>query len=294
MGDNNLANKSFGNGRLSQNAAGNLYVLTAAVLWSLGGVLLKNIPWNPIITSGFRAAVALVFYAAVIKRGFRLKLNRYTIGGGVAFALTTSLFVAANTFTTAANAIVLQYTAPIYVLIADCIIKKRPPLLKQLIIVIVAFGGMALFFLDQLQGGALVGNLLAIASGVCFAALAIINSRPGASPDDTNMIGFSLNILFFICMSPFLNVTSIEVDAKIIISILALGIVQIGIPYWAYGRGMQRAKLVSASLLCMLEAILNPIWVALVDGEIPGKFALLGGILILAAVAANILLVREE
>lgn len=269
---------------MSDKNKGNLYILLTAVLWSTGGVLIKFIPGNAVMINGARSFIALVFFC-IYRKGIRVKINPWILSAAVCLVMTNLLYVIANKMTTAANAIVLQYTAPVFVLIWDCIYRKKIPGKKQCLVVLMAFAGMLLFFLDQLDGGQMLGNIIAIGAGICFSGVFFINSLPKASSQDASMIGFFLSSVISI---PFLGQLQ-SLDFTGTAAMAALGVFQVGLAYVLFDRGVKLTSPVSASLIGLLEAILNPVWVYLFCGEKVGRFALAGAVVILAAVIINTL-----
>lgn len=267
---------------MSEKNKGNLYILLTALLWSTGGLLIKFIPGNPVMINGTRSLIALIFFW-FYKKSMKIKVNPKIIAAAICLVLTNLLYVIANKLTTAANAIVLQYTAPIFVLIWDCLYKKKFPKKHQILVVGMAFAGMILFFFDQLDGGALLGNIIAIMAGVCFSGVFFINSLPEASGDDSSMIAFGLSFLISI---PFLGGV-MKLDIVAVIALLVLGVFQVGLAYVLFAKGAKLTTPVSASLIGLLEAVLNPVWVFLFYGEAVGKYALLGATIILTAVVVN-------
>ncbi|MGN1276997.1 MAG: DMT family transporter [Floccifex sp.] len=266
---------------------GYFYILITVFLWSTGGILIKYTSGNAIAINGIRSLIALgLFY--VYKRG--LKINRYVVLAAFCLMMTNTLYVIANKMTTAANAIVLQYLAPIFVLIWDCLYHKRFPSLKQFILVILAFSGMVLFFFDQLDGGKLIGNCLAICAGLCFSGVFFVNSLPEASSEDASMLGFLLSFLVSI---PFLNQMDYS-NMTSNIALLALGIFQVGLAYVFFSKGSKLINPVTTSLIGLLEAVMNPIWVFLFYGEAMGTYALMGSAVILFAVVLNTISSKEK
>ena len=267
---------------MSERNKGNLYILMTAILWSTGGLLIKFIPGNAVMINGARSLIALLFFFCY-RRSVKIKMNPVILAAAVCMTLTTLLYVTANKMTTAANAIVLQYTAPIFVLIWDCIYQKKVPGKKQCAVVLMAFAGMILFFLDQLDGGQIIGNIIAIGAGLAFSGVFFINSLPDASSQDSSMIGCFLSFLISI---PFLGGAR-SLDAYGIAALLMLGVVQVGMAYALFDKGVKLTSPVSASLIGLLEAVMNPLWVFLFYGEKVGRFALVGAVIILAAVVIN-------
>lgn len=254
-----------------------------ALLWSTGGLLIKYIPGNAVAINGARSLIAVVFFW-LYKRSIKIRVNRYVISAAVCLVMTNLLYVMANKLTTAANAIVLQYMAPIFVLIWDCIYRKKAPKKQQCGIVLMALAGMVLFFFDQLDGGHLLGNILAIGAGLAFSGVFFINSLPEASSEDASMLAF---LASFVISIPFLGDVW-KMNQTAVVALLALGIFQVGLAYILFAKGTKLTSPVSASLIGLLEAILNPVWVFLFYGEKVGKFALVGAAVILLAVVLNI------
>lgn len=274
---------------MSEKNRGNLYILMTALLWSTGGLLIKYIPGNAVAINGARSLIALIFFW-IYKRDIKVKFNGKIMLAALCLVLTNFLYVIANKMTTAANAIVLQYTAPIFVLIWDCIYRKVLPKKHQCLVVLMAFGGMVLFFFDQLGGGQMIGNLIAICAGVCFSGVFFINSLPESSSEDSSMIAFGLSFLISV---PFLGDVW-KMDGTGIAALAALGVFQVGLAYVLFAKGSKLTSPVSASLIGLLEAILNPVWVFLFYGEKVGKYALLGAMIIMIAVVINIAAGQEK
>lgn len=274
---------------MNSQTKGNLYILLTALLWSTGGLLIKYIPGNAVAINGARSLIAVVFFW-LYKRSIKIRVNRYVISAAVCLVMTNLLYVMANKLTTAANAIVLQYMAPIFVLIWDCIYRKKAPKKQQCGIVLMALAGMVLFFFDQLDGGHLLGNILAIGAGLAFSGVFFINSLPEASSEDASMLAF---LASFVISIPFLGDVW-QMDQRALVALLALGIFQVGLAYILFAKGTKLTSPVSASLIGLLEAILNPVWVFLFYGEKVGKFALVGALVILLAVVLNIVSVGTK
>ena len=274
---------------ISEKNKGNLYIFLTALLWSTGGLLIKFIPGNPVMINGTRSLIAFLFFC-IYRKTIKIKVNKTIVMAAACLVLTNLLYVIANKLTTAANAIVLQYTAPIFVLIWCSIYQKKRPTKKQCLVVAMAFAGMILFFLDQLDGGQLLGNLIAIAAGLCFSGVFFINSLPEASSEDSSMIAFASS---FVISIPFLSDVKM-LDLTAIGALFVLGIFQVGLAYVIYAKGVKLTSPVSASLIGLFEAVLNPLWVFLAFGEKVGKFALLGASVILIAVVINTISAEQK
>jgi drug/metabolite transporter (DMT)-like permease len=258
---------------------GTLFLVSAALLWSLGGVLIKSVTWNPLAIAGMRSGIAALVFLCYLRRP-RFTFSPTQIGGAVAYAGTVVLFVVANKLTTAANAIVLQYSAPIYVILLSKPLLHEPPKGRDFLAVGAVFAGMTLFFLGRLEWGSLLGNLAAIGSGVTFALLAIfLRLERNGSPFEAVLLG---NVLAAAIGLPFMRGGFPE--AQGILFLLILGVFQIGVAYLFYVEAVKTVTAFEACFIPIIEPILNPVWVFLFLGEAPGRWALLGGGIILLSV----------
>jgi drug/metabolite transporter (DMT)-like permease len=255
-------------------------LLVTAVLWSLGGVLVKSIDWNPMAIAGARSAIALpVIIACVGWPGVRF--SRLQIGGAIAYAGTVIFFVLATRLTTAANAIFLQYTAPIYVAIAAFWWLGERTRRIDWVVIGVALCGIAVFFFDELTTEGFWGIMAALASGVAFASLVLCLRKDRAgSPVAAVMLG---NFITAVIGLPFM-VSSQLPGLPSWIALAVLGTVQLGISYVLYTIAIKRVTAMEATLIPLLEPILNPLWVMLLVGELPGPWATVGGALVIGAV----------
>jgi len=255
-------------------------LLITAVLWSLGGVLVKSIDWNPMAIAGTRSAIALpVIIACVGWPGFRF--SRLQIGGAIAYAGTVIFFVLATRLTTAANAIFLQYTAPIYVAIAAYWWLGERTRRIDWVVIGVALCGIAVFFFDELTTEGLWGIIAALGSGVAFASLVLCLRKDRAgSPVAAVMLG---NFMTAVIGLPFMIATELP-STQGWMALALLGTVQLGISYVLYTIAIKRVTAMEATLIPLLEPILNPLWVMLLVGERPGPWASVGGALVIGAV----------
>ena len=256
-----------------------IYLVITALLWSLGGILIKSVKWNPVAIAGARSAISsLVILAYIRKPKFTWSSDQ--ILTAIFYAGTVILFVSANKLTTAANAIFLQYGAPVYVAILGSIILKEKTTISDWITIAVVIFGMFLFFLDKLQPGNLFGNIIAILSGVAFALYIIfMRKQKDESPIESTLLG---NILTAIIGLPFMLNSSPTGSSWI--GIILLGTVQLGLSYILYSIAIKEVTALEAILIPIIEPILNPIWVFLAMGEAPGKWAFIGGIIILTSI----------
>ena len=264
---------------------GNLYIFITAFLWSLGAVFIKVIPLNALAINGLRSIIALLFFF-IYDRSCKIKINKYVVAAAVCLVMTNSLYVLSNKLTTAANAIVLQYSAPVFVLILQSLYTKTKPSKEKLFVILVAFIGMIVFFFDSLGGGAMLGNIIAILAGLFFAGVFFINSLEGASSSDASKLAF---LMSFIVSIPFYNDLHLLTPLSTA-SLFALGILQVGLAYVFFAKGIKLTSAVNSSLISLVEVLFNPLWVFIFVGETPSIFALIGGCIVLSAIIFNILL----
>lgn len=265
-----------------------LFLVAAALCWSLGGVLIKSVAatWTGLAVAGGRGLIAALFLLAT-NRGLRFRPSRDLFIGALGYAACTLTFCVATTRTSAANAILLQYTAPIWVaLLSTWLLGERASRADWLTIA-VALGGMALFFKDSLTLGHLDGDLLALLSGVFFAGMTVaLRRQKDGSPVESIILG---NLLAFLVGLPWILGSPLLPPAGWI-ALLALGVVQLGVSYWLYSRAIRHVTALEAVLIPVIEPILNPVWVLIFMGEKPTGWALLGGAIVLSAVTTRAVL----
>lgn len=260
-----------------------LEMLVCATLWSIAGIFIKLIPWNAFVIAGLRSLFAGLVVLVYMKiRRLRLILNRRTVVAGVCMALLFFCFVGANKLTTAANAIVLQFTAPLFIMVLSVLFLHQKFRRADVLAVIFTMAGISLFFFDQLTPGHVLGNVVAILSGL-FMALMYMNL--GSCPETERMSSILIGqTLTFLCGVPLLFTTHPAFSALPVLYVVILGVVQLGIPYVLCARAAEHCPPLACSLLGALEPLLNPIWVFLFDGEAPGVFALAGGAVVIGTV----------
>ena len=268
-----------------KNRAMLLMVITAA-MWSLGGIFIKLISWSPFLIAGIRSGISgsiMAMYMAATHT--RFKLNKYSVLAGVGLAFSATLFTIANKLTTAANAIVLQYTAPIFILLISALFFKQKMQKQDVLVVCITMGGMVLFFLDQLSPGNMLGNVFGILAGIFLAQMFVMVGR-GGDDDATRMSGIMIaHLLTLLIGLPIGIPQTTEIAAIEIVYVIILGVFQLGIPYVLYGIASRDCPPLACSLIGMLEPLLNPVWVAIFIGEVPGPFALVGAVIIIATVS---------
>lgn len=255
-------------------------LVAAAVLWSLGGVLIKGVDWHPVAIAGTRSLIGAALIGVVFHRELRFTWSFDQIGAALAYAGTVVFFVIANKLTTAANAILLQYTAPVYVVLFSPWFLGERASRRDWLILLIMMGGMVLFFLDELTLDGYLGNGFALGSGVCFAWLTLFLRRhKNISALPSLFLG---NLLAGMIGLPFMFQTMPDLSSWI--GLLLLGVVQLGLPYILYALALRHVMAVEGILIPMIEPVLNPVWVFLMMGETPSPWAMVGGTIILGAV----------
>ncbi|MBR5517248.1 MAG: DMT family transporter [Firmicutes bacterium] len=269
---------------MTEKRKGEIQMLACAIMWSISGIIIKYIDWSPLAIAGGRslisAGVVIVFMLATKMRPV---INKDVILAGIMLCGCVTCFVTANKMTTAANAIVLQYIAPAFVLIISAVFLKHKLKMMEVAIVGSTFLGIILFFVDELDFGGMVGNFVAICSGLFMATMFVFNGKLNL---EARMTGILIaHILTALIGMPigFMTYETV-VTSQDIILLLILGIVQLGIPYVLYALAASKISPLSCSLIGMIEPLLNPIWVAVFYGEVPGGFAILGGIVVITSV----------
>jgi drug/metabolite transporter (DMT)-like permease len=270
-----------------QNVSPLLYILIAAVLWSTGGLFIKWTILPAFAVLFYRSCFALLVVAFVTrKQGFGL--NKVTAVASVLYAALIVLFVTATKMTTAANAIFLQYTAPVYLLIFEPLIYKEKFRARDLVTVLVCLGGMTLFFVGKLRPEDVAGNILALASGVTFAAYFLLLRHPSSRLVNRASSAIYGNILVILLAFPWGLAALPGLTQHDALSVIYLGTIQIGLAYVLFTYAMAHGvRSLDAGIIGYAEPVLNPLWVFLVLGEKPSQWALLGGAIIIVAVIVH-------
>lgn len=272
---------------------GLLAVTAAAVLWSTGGLFIKWVSLDALGVTMWRSLLAgatihLIARPPMVKPW---RAGRLTWGLALSYAATMLLFVTATKTTTAANAIFLQYTAPLYLLILGAAVLGERATRLDAATVAVAFGGMALFFVGRLETDQVWGNVAALGSGITLATMMLLLRHRGCGPHtrpQAMVLGNGLLVVGLLAVNAGRGAGSVFTpDASDIAGLLFLGIVQIGIAYVLFAFAMTHVQALEASLIGMSEPVLNPVWVFIFLGETPGWWAVLGGAILVIAVAVR-------
>lgn len=262
--------------------AGVLLMVVTASLWSMAGLFIKVIDWNPIAIAGVRSFIASLVILAFLRKP-KIHLSFPQVAAAVANAVTMLLFVVANKATTAANAILLQYMAPVFTAFIGAALLKEKTRAEHWVAILFVAVGMTIMFAKKFDGGQLFGDAIALMSAVTFSLYFVfMRMQKDGSPIESNLL--SQWIAAGVCLMASLFLPIPEFTQRSVAAILVLGIVQIGIPSILIAYAIKRISAVSANLIAVIEPVLNPVWVFLVLGEYPGINTIIGGAVILFAV----------
>lgn len=260
---------------------GILLIVAAALLWSTSGLGIKAVPESPLVVTAVRSLFAGITSYAL----FRPKLFRPTTAFSVAvisYAATLTTFVIATKWTTAANAILLQYAGVLWVMLFSPLVTREKPTWRDIVAVGIAFFGMLLFFVNQLEARGAAGNLMALLSSFCFAALILsLRVERGARAESAVTWG---NLVIVLALAPFIA-PGFHISSRSTWTLMLMGVFQIGLAYALFVRGIKYVTATEASLTGMIEPVANPIWVFLFLGEKPHLTSIIGGAIVLGAVA---------
>lgn len=278
---------------MKKETIGTIEMLVCALLWSIAGIFMKLIPWNGFAIAGMRSLIAgLTMLTYVLIKGYKLVINKKTLTAGLFTGLVYTCFTVANKLTTAANAIVLQFTSPVFIVVFSALIFKQRIRKRDLSVVVLTLLGIALFFFDQLKPGYVAGNFVAIAAGLFMALMFIfVGDLELEARFSAIILGQGLTFLIGL---PFMLRYGLSFTPAITASILTLGIFQLGISYILYVKASKYCPPLACCLLGALEPLLNPVWVAIFDGERPGIWALIGGVIVVASITVWLATDKKE
>lgn len=261
----------------AESIKGTLYVLLSAICFSTGGVLIKLIPWSSVSIQGSRS----IFSTAVIG-GYLLfhhrkfVCNKAVVFGAVCNTVMAFSFVAATKLTSAANAIVLQFTEPVFVILLLWLLYKKKPGKDAVLACVIVFSGILCFFFESLSSGGLLGDFLAVLSGFSYALVMLMKKFPEADFESSLL----LSNLFSVVVGIPTYVKETEFSMEIWFFMVLLGVIQFGVSYIFLSKGLDKVSPVAASLTSTIEPILNPLLVAVFCGETVGRTAFLGALLV--------------
>lgn len=260
-----------------------LEMLLCACLWSIAGLFIKLIDWSPLVIAGFRslfsALTVLVFMAITRQRIF---FNKKVAISAFFLAATFLCFVGANKLTTSANAIILQFTAPIFIMLFSAVFRKQKFSKLDVATVLLTLGGIILFAIDGISSGHALGNLVGLMAGIFMAGM-YITVGDGQGPERMNGLFFG-HLLTALIGLPFILPTEPIFTPKAMGAVIILGVVQLGIPYILLALASEHCPPLACSLISAAEPLLNPVWVAIFAKEYPSPLALTGGVIVIAVI----------
>ncbi len=278
--------------KIPSHKKGLVYISFTALLWSSSGLFIKILSLDALQISFYRSGIAAVTVLAVSllrnrKNAFSpaVQFDRITLLSGVFYAGILIFFVVATKMTTAANAIFLQFTAPIYLLVLEPVFLKTRFEPRNLVTIIITVLGMMLFFFGKLELGNIYGNLFAIVSGICFAVFSLLLRKQRTEQKNINTLSSPIigNTLVAL-VAVFFIFPDLALSGTEILILLYMGIFQIGISYIIFDAGIKYVSATESMIIATMEAIFNPIWVFLGIGERPSVYALAGGLIIFAVI----------
>jgi DME family drug/metabolite transporter len=278
--------------KIPAHKKGLVYISFTALLWSSSGLFIKILSIDAYQISFYRSGIAAITVLIVStirnkvsSKSIKLHYDGISVLSSFFFAGILIFFVIATKKTTAANAIFLQFTAPIYLLVLEPMFLKSKFELKNLITIAITIFGMILFFFGRLEIGNIHGNLIAIASGICFACFTLLLKKKRIEQKSENTLNSVIlgnaivALVSFFVVFPDFGLTFTET-----IILLYMGIFQIGVSYMIFNEGIKYVSATESMIIATMEAIFNPIWVFLGIGEIPSVYAVIGGIIIMSAI----------
>ena len=276
--------------RKNEMVKGYAAVLGTALLWSIGGLFVKLVPWSAMSINAARCIIALLV-KTMVRKSVRIRWSGHVVLSALCFAGQSALYTLANKYTTAANAILLEYSAPLFIMLYAWLHVGKRPKFAEAAVAAVILSGIALCCMDNLGGGTALGNFYGVLDAICFGLMLYVNALPGADPDSGNYLGFIIGAL--IGLPSLLQETVFE--PKVLLCIFIMGAFQSGVAYMLMEYGITRISALSTIFVSAIEPILNPVWVAIFYHETIGPMAILGGALVLgASTLHSVLQSREE
>jgi drug/metabolite transporter, DME family len=271
---------------LSQDVIrGRMLILSAAFLWSLAGVFIKFLDVPPLTIVFYRSLFAFLVFTPFVRR-IEWRINGPVLVSVLTYTAAISAFVSANKLTSAANAIVLQYTAPIFVFLFSRLVLGEKITSLSYFTLAAGMAGVTVISLDSAGEPEMAGVGLALLSGALFAAY-MINLR---RTQEVQPIYLTWVNNVFCALALFLVVRSeLDLTGGQLAILIVMGAIQLGLPYFLFSKGLQSVSLQEASLIALVEPVLNPIWVALAVGEIPSNATLIGSAMIVVGLGVRYL-----
>lgn len=271
-----------------KSQTGIFFLICAAVLWSTAGVLTKYNPWSGTTIACLRGILAALTQM-LLTRTFRFRLNRTILLTALCYFGETFLFMIANKLTSAGSAIVLQNTSPLYIILFSFLAFRQKPSRLDCGVGLMIFGGILLSMADTLFSGnlpdsdPLLGNILALISGVFYAGIFFCSRLPGADPLQSTILGSAM----YVVLIPFVLTDGSFWASQTLPawgSMLFMGIVQTGLAWLMFTKGIRRTPSLQASFITMIEPVLNPILALIFLGEAMGSLSVMGSALVIITI----------
>jgi drug/metabolite transporter (DMT)-like permease len=262
-----------------------LLLLLAALLWSLAGIFIKFISLPPLTIVFYRSLFASLFFAFLIRRSKAMPHGPLLVAAA-SYTAAVSTFVSANKITTAANAIALQYTAPIFVFAIVHFLFHEKIAGVSWISLLFGMAGIAVICAGSAGQPDAAGVMIALLSGLLFSIYMV--SLSFLKDVSAGTLTFINNVACCLLLLPFVG-SELALSLSQAWIVAVMGVVQLGIPYWLFSKGLEKIQLQEASLIVLIEPVLNPIWVALAVGEVPSQATLIGGSLIVLGLGVRYL-----
>ena len=255
-----------------------------ALMWSLAGFNIKMIEWSPYAIAAGRSLVAVILLAPmVLRKGFQ-KIDRYVIGGAICYAAFNYCCITSTTLTSSAIAIMMQYTAPIYVALLSWLFLRERVGWADIISVGFVFLGMIFFFLDSNSGGSLKGNIVSIFNGITFAGISIfLRLQKDGNPALSMYLG---NVISAVAGLPIMWNAGMP-DTISLLFLLLAGLL-VAVSYTLYAKASTGLSALETVLIPIIDPVMNPVWVFLFLDERPGALTIVGAAVILVSVTIRV------
>ena len=276
---------------MKDNTKGMLIMLLCPTIWSLSGLIAKLVPWPGLCIAGWRGLLSgFTIYIYMRLTQQKLLLNKHTFWAGCTVTGTLLMYFAALKLIPAANAVALQYTEPVFLLLLSAIFLKKKYKKADYAVVSTALIGVMILFIAGGNNN-LGGSILALLSGLCYGlTYFLMTDRPTQERLSILVIG---NTLAFVGVFT-VDQRTLPLSATILVIMLLSGLFQIAVPHILLTKAMRLTTPLACSLIATLEMVLNPIWVYLFTGEAPSRTAILGCLIIMASVVAWCIYAAKE
>lgn len=267
---------------------GYIYMFLTALCWSLAGVCIRFNSQTAIMIAAVNGVIGLILNSVINKQ--RILINKTIIIGAIAQFMMGMIFTFANQLTTVGNAIILQYTSMIFVLIYQTFDTKKLPSLQQIAVVLIVIIGMVIFFFESLSFKGMVGNIISIISGAFYGLQFYVNTKKDANPVSSMLLAFIMNtslLLFVLKDIPSITMSEWGV-------MLVQGIVCAGLGSYFFSKGIPLVHPLSANVICMLEIILSPLWALFIFNERMSSYAIIGAVIMVVRIIFNLYIENKK